>query len=325
VERALVTGATGFTGSALCEHLVERGDSVTALVRATSDVSRLETLGVEVWTAELTDADSVASGLPDVDVVYHLAAAYRTEHADRDVFYRVNVEGTRNLLAASVDGGRPRFVHCSTVGVQGEIEDPPATEEAPLRPGDHYQSSKLEGERLALEFADRLPVRVVRPVGIYGPGDMRFLKLFRGIARRRFVLIGDGSVLYHLTHVSDLVRGIVLAGESEDAVGEAFTLCGPTWTTVARLVELVAEAVGRPAPRLHIPFTPVYAAAVVCEEVCRVLGVAPPLYRRRLDFFSKDRAFDGGKARRILGFEPRVALEDGLRETAAWYAREGLL
>ena len=111
-------------------------------------------------------------------------------------------------------------MHCSTVGVQGEIEDPPAKETAPYKPGDHYQESKMEGEKLALRFFEEHDFEgvVVRPVGIYGPGDTRFLKLFKFINNGRFRMIGKGDVLYHLTYVEDLVDGIILAGEKDKAV-----------------------------------------------------------------------------------------------------------
>jgi len=299
---------------------------VVALVRPTSQTRKLEEMGVECRVVDICDRAALRSAFPQVDVVYHLAAAYRTEHADRTVFERVNVRATENLLATALEVGVGRFVHCSTVGVQGHIEDPPAREDYRFRPGDHYQRSKLEGELLARSYADRgLDVTVVRPVGIYGPGDLRFLKLFRAIARGRFLMIGSGKVLYHLTFVDDLVEGFVLAGSNPAARGEVFTIGGPRYTTLRELVNLIADTLGRPHPRGRIPFWPVHAAAVACEWVCRPLGISPPLYPRRVEFFAHDRAFDISKARRLLGYEPRVDLEEGLARTAAWYREQGLL
>ena len=326
MSSTLVTGATGFTGSHLCRRLVAEGHHVIALVRPTSQTRELEAMGVECRVVDISDRAALRSAFPPVDVVYHLAAAYRTEHADRSVFEQVNVRATENLLAMALEAGVGRFVHCSTVGVQGHIEDPPAREEYRFRPGDHYQRSKLEGELLARSYVDRgLDVTVIRPVGIYGPGDLRFLKLFRAIARGRFIMIGSGEVLYHLTFVDDLVEGFVRAGSSPAARGEVFTIGGPRYTTLRELVNLIADTLGRPHPRGRVPFWPVHAAAAVCEWVCRPLGVAPPLYRRRVEFFAHDRAFDISKARRLLGYEPRVDLEEGFARTAAWYREHGLL
>jgi nucleoside-diphosphate-sugar epimerase len=322
----LVTGATGFTGSNLCRRLVAAGGQVIGLVRPGTDTSRLEALGVECRRADLTDGPAVRAAFHGISRVYHLAAAYRQEHADRTEFYRVNVEATRLLLELSREAGVQRFVHCSTVGVQGQIDNPPATEEYRLAPGDHYQESKLEGERLALEYArGGLPLTVVRPVGIYGPGDLRFLKLFREIDRGRFIMIGTGKTLYHLTFIDDLIDGIVRAADSEIAVGEVFTIAGPRFTTLKELVSLIARTLRKPPPRLRIPYSPVYLAAVLCERVCRWARVAPPLYPRRVEFFSKDRAFDIGKARRLLGYQPAVDLEEGLRRTVDWYRETGRL
>jgi nucleoside-diphosphate-sugar epimerase len=316
----LVTGASGFTGSNLCQRLVRDGHRVIALVRATSRTEPLTQLGVECRVSDIADPCDVAKHMGGVQTVYHIAAAYRTEHADRSEFRRVNVDATRALLQAASDAGVGRFVHCSTVGVQGQIDDPPASEDYRFEPGDHYQETKLEGELVAREYQGRdYAVSIVRPVGIYGPGDTRFLKLFRGVATGRFVMIGSGRTLYHLTFIDDLVDGFLLAGTHPAAVGEVFTIAGERYTTLRELVQLIADILGKPYPRLRVPFAPVYVASVACEKLCGWIGVNPPLYPRRVEFFSKDRAFDIAKARRLLGYSPKVGLEEGLSRTAAWY------
>jgi nucleoside-diphosphate-sugar epimerase len=323
----LVTGATGFTGTALCKRLRSQGQRVVAFTRASSRVDALRDLGVELRAVEIGDAASVSSAFEAFDVVYHIAAAYRSEHASRSEFVRVNVDGTRHLLEASQKYGVGRFVHCSTVGVQGEIEQPPADEDYRFKPGDHYQESKLQGELLARSFFERgaVPGTVVRPVGIYGPGDMRFLKLFRSIANGTFVMIGDGQVLYHMTHIDDLVSGFVLAGTHRAALGEVFTIAGPEYTTLRVLVDKIARVLERKPPRLQVPFLPVYWASVVCDKLWRSVGLSPPLYPRRVEFFELDRAFSIEKARRLLGYAPQHSLDDGLASTASWYREQGLI
>lgn len=325
--KALVTGANGFTGSYLTKHLIEKGYDVTALVRKNSDLKLLEGIRVKFFYADLATHPSFDGRLNEFDVIFHVAAAYRTEHASQDHFWKVNVEGTQKLLEAATKANLKRFVHCSTVGVQGEIADPPATEEAPYNHGDHYQQSKMEGEKLALRFHKEhgLPVTVIRPVGIYGPGDFRFYKLFKFINNGTFRMIGSGKVLYHLTYVEDLVRGIVLAAENPDAVGEIFTIGGNEYLPLKELVAKIAEVLNKPVPTKHLPLAPVYAAALLCEAICKPLGIAPPLYRRRLDFFTKDRAFDISKARKVLQYEPTIDLRTGLERTARWYKKEGFL
>ena len=324
--KALVTGATGFTGSALCERLIRDGWDVSAFVRASSNTAEIEKLGVHCIENDIRDAGSVRESFPDVDVVFHIAAAYRAEHADHTEFQRVNVDATRHLLEEALRRGVPRFVHCSTVGVQGEIEDPPAAEDYRFKPGDHYQESKLEGEKVAIEFVDRgLNVSVVRPVGIYGPGDTRFLKLIRPVAKGYFIMIGSGKSLYHMTYIDDLVQGFILAATRDEAIGEVFTIGGEEYTTLNELVDRIADSLGVKRRRIHIPLKPVLWASIICDKVCRSIGVSPPLYPRRVEFFLLDRAFSINKARRMLGYEPSVPLEEGVRRTADWYRQQGLL
>jgi len=326
--RVLVTGANGFTGSNLCRQLLERGHEVRAMVRPGSDIQALDGLQVEVVRGTLDSDDGVpAQALRGVEVVYHIAALYRQEGATREVFMNVNATGTERLLRTALQADVARLVHCSTGGVHGHIENPPADESAPLSPGDWYQESKLAGEQRALAFGREhaIGVSVVRPSPIYGAGDLRFLKLFRAINRGTFRMIGDGKPFYHFVYVEDLARGFILAGEHEAALGEVFIICGPEYVPISRIVELIARELDKPVPRWHIPVTPVMLAARVCKAVCHPLGIEPPLYPRRLDFFIKDRAFDCRKARRMLGYEPQVDLSDGIRRTADWYRQHDFL
>ena len=329
-KKVLVTGANGFTGSYLCKHLAQQGRHVRGLVRGSSKLDLLNGSKIELAHADIADDNGgrdLDAAMKHIDVVYHVAATYRTEGVPRKYFWQVNVDGTRRLLEAAARAGVKRFVHCSTVGVQGEIKNPPATEEAPTAPGDVYQESKLAGELLARKFFEEkgLAGAVVRPVGIYGPGDTRFLKLFRFIHNGKFRMLGSGRVLYHLTFVEDLVAGIALAGERNEAVGQVFTIGGSEYTTMSELVARIAGVLEVPVPTRRIPVWPVWFGGLLCEMVCRPFGIEPPLYRRRVDFFIKDRAFDIGKARRLLGYAPKVDLDSGLKRTAEWYRAQGLL
>jgi nucleoside-diphosphate-sugar epimerase len=325
--RTFVTGATGFTGGALCKVLKARGDAVTALVRESSRTAPLEQLGVAMAVGDLRDKASLASALSGVDVVYHVAAAFREAKLSDKDYHDTNVIGTRNVIEAAAAHGVRRVVHCSTIGVHGDTGRTPANEESPFAPPDYYCKTKLEGELLARELFETLDMEgvVFRPLGIYGPGDTRFLKLFRSIRRGRFRMIGSGETLYHLTYIEDLCQGIVLCGERKEAVGEVFILGGEGHVTLNQWVEEIAKVVDGRVPRLHVPLAPVMLAAVLCETVCRPLKIEPPLYPRRVEFFSKDRAADISKAKRILAYRPEVSLSDGMRRTAAWYQEQGLL
>lgn len=326
-ERVLVTGATGFTGSHLVRALVDTGETVRVLARSADKARRMLLREVEIVEGDLTDHTTVARAVRGRDVVYHLAAAYREAALPARRYHEVHVVATTDLLEAARAEGVRRFVHCSTVGVLGHIADPPADETWPHRPGDVYQATKGEGERAALAFCRRydFPLAVARPTAIYGPGDLRLLKLFRLIARRRFVMLGSGQVFYHMVYVDDLVRGLRLLAERPEAVGEVFILGGPEYRTLNELAALIAEAVACPPPRRHMPLAPVWWAAALCEAVCVPLRIEPPLYRRRVDFFAKSRAFSIEKARRLLGYQPQVDLTSGVRRTAEWYRAQGYL
>ena len=329
--KVLVTGATGFTGGHLAATLADRGDEVRALVRPRSrarfDASPLPAKGVAAVEGDLTDAAAINRAAAGVDVVYHIAATYR-EAGQPDAAYRaINVEGTKNVLEAAQAGGARRVVHCSTGGVHGHIAKPPANEDAPFNPGDVYQETKLEAEQAARSFGDRtgFDVVVIRPIGIYGPGDTRFLKMFRGLARGKFPMIGDGKPFYHLTYIDDLVEGFRLAGTVPAAKGRTYILAGPRFTTLEELVRLVAKELEVEPPGVHMPVWPFWTAGLLCEMVCVPLRIEPPIFRRRVDFYTKSRAFDTTRARTELGFAPKIDLEDGIKRTADWYRREGLL
>jgi nucleoside-diphosphate-sugar epimerase len=327
--KVLVTGVTGFTGGYLARHLASLGHAVRGLVRAGSRhrAQALTTEGIDIATGDLTDQASLRRACEGMEVVYHIAATYRTAGQPDAAYRAVNIDGTRWLLDAAVAGGVRRFVHCSTGGVHGHIAQPPATEDAPLAPGDIYQETKLEAEQLARDYGARtaLEVVIVRPIGIYGPGDTRFLRMFRGIARGVFPILGTGEVFYHLTYIDDLVEGFRLCGESPHAAGRIYLLGGPTYTTLNELTRLVAEELGVRPPRWHLPVWPFWLAGAVCELVCIPLRLEPPLYRRRVDFYTKSRAFDTTRARTELGYTPNVDLKTGIHMTATWYKEHGWL
>jgi dihydroflavonol-4-reductase len=327
----LVTGATGFTGGHLAVHLARQGHGVRALVRprslerfTQSDASRA---GVEAVPGDLTDRESVRRASEGVEVVYHIAATYREAGQPDSAYRAINIEGTRHVLEGAVANRVRRVVHCSTGGVHGHIAHPPANEDAPFAPGDIYQETKLEAEVLARDFGASQPIEVVvaRPIGIHGPGDTRFLKVFRGIKRGRFAILGPGTIYYHLTYIDDLVEGFRLCGEVPRAAGRTYILAGARYTTLNELTAMIAEEFDVAPPRIHLPVWPFWVAGLACEIVCVPLRIEPPLYRRRVDFFTKSRAFDITRARQELGYDPKTDLRTGIHRTAEWYKKSGLL
>lgn len=325
-DKVLVTGATGFTGGHLAKRLRADGVAVRALVRDASRAAELAHIGVELVEGDIRDAADVSGAAEGCRIVYHIAALFRTAGHPDSLYREVNVGGTANVIEAARRHGVARVVHCSTIGVHGDVLVVPCPEDGPFNPGDIYQETKLEAELLAREAFERdVEGVVVRPAGIYGPGDMRFLKLFRTIQKRTFRMFGSGETLWHPVHVEDLVDGILLAGRHPAAAGRVYILGADGYVTLNELVRLVAAALGVAPPRGRLPLAPLMLAARLCEAVCTPLGIDPPLHRRRADFFVKNRAFTTARAKAELGFAPRVALADGLVETAAWYRGQGLL
>jgi nucleoside-diphosphate-sugar epimerase len=325
--RVALTGASGYTGGRLLNALRARGDEVAVLVRPPSVSERLRARASKVVEGDLGDPAAAARLLEGADAVVHVAAVYRTAGHPDSYYREVNVAGTERLLEAAAREGVRRFVHTSTVGVHGHVERPPADETAPFAPGDIYQATKAEAERLALDFHRRrgVPVAVVRPGAIYGPGETRFLKLFRAIARGRYAIVGTGRTFYHPVFIDDLVDGFLLALDRPAAVGESFLICGPSYASQSDLAALVARHTGGRVLPFRIPARPIQWAGDLVEAVCVPLGLEPPLHRRRVDFWTKSRAFTIEKARRLLGYAPTVDLEEGIARTAAWYREAGWL
>lgn len=313
----------------MATRLIKRGHKVRVLARKeTPKTGYFKQLGMELSIGDITDKDSVKEAVKDVELVYHLAAVLRKVALPERVYWDVHVGGTRNVLEASTQENVDRFVHCSTVGVHGHIANPPADETYPYNPGDVYQKTKCEGEKLALEYFREkgFPGVVVRPCGVYGPRDTRLLRLFKFIYHQKFVMIGRGDVSYHLTYIDDLVDAFELCGQKKEALGEVYIIGGNESPSLNELVEAIAKALSVPVPRKRFPFFwPVWLASWICEAACKPLGVEPPLFRRRVDFFRKNRAFDISKARKELGFDPKIDLETGIKITADWYKKEGWL
>ena len=323
--KALVTGAGGFVGKAVVEHLLSRGYEVRGMVRNDSAAQELATLGAEAVRGDLKDESSLSSAVKDIDCVFHIAALFRQAGLPSSEFHRVNVEGTQSLLDASIAAGVKKFIHCSTVGVHGHIESPPANEEAPYNPGDAYQESKTEGEKVVLRYLreGKISGSVIRPAMIYGPRDTRTLKLFKMIAKRRFFYVGSGTALVHFVDVRDLAESFRLAAEADAANGEVFIIAGKTSLPLNKLVGIVSSLMGVPEPWLHLPVSPMQALGSLCEAICTPFHINPPLYRRRVDFYTKERSFDCTKAERVLGFHPSQSLVEELSDIIESYIEDG--
>ncbi len=329
-KNVLVTGATGFVGGHLVKRLLKEDANVRVLVRKSSDkttVAALSNSGAKVIFGDVTDKDSVFEAAEGVEYIFHIAALFREAKHGDSVYYDINVEGTRNVLDAAEKNNVVRMVHCSTVGVHSHIPFPPASEEEAYRPGDIYQHTKCEGEKLAQERfqSNRVAGVVVRPAMIWGEGDRRMLKLFQGVAKRRFPVIGDGKTLTHWVYVHDLVEGFILCANNDNAKGQTYIFAGKRPISISELVQTVADKAGVKQLPFKVPALPVQLLGSVVEFICKPLGIEPPIYRRRVDFFTKTRSFDISKAERELDYSPGQDFSDEVGNIFQYYRAEGWL
>ncbi len=331
-KKLLVTGAAGFIGGALFKMLEEYQLDVVGTVLYEDEAKTLREKGYRAEVLDLASDENWDALLKDIDIVFNIAALFQEVENSEAMYQKVNVEGTLRLLKTANKAGIERFVHCSTVGVHGHVKQIPCTEETPYNPMDEYHRTKLEGELAVLEYAktladDGMIVTVNRPAMVYGPGDTRMMKIFKAIHSRKFMMIGSGEVLAHLGYIDDQVDSLILNGvQPRDKVHlEAFNIASGHPITLNELSQYIADAADVKLSKIKIPVFPVWLAGLLCEIVCRPIGVKPPIFRRRVGFFTHNRAFDLSKAANLLDYHSKMDAQEGIKITLDWYRDKGLL
>jgi len=328
--RCFVTGATGFVGSHVAEECVRRGHAVVALARPGSDVAMLERLGADLIRGDLNQPDALRQALRQTDVVIHCAAKVG-DWGPVEEYRKVNVEGLRLLLEAVRTAGTPvyRFVHVSTLGVY-EARDHYTTDESfplPCKHIDGYTQSKVEAEQLALHYHRiwKIPVTIVRPGFIYGPRDRTVVpRLLEMLRREEIRFVGDSSKALNTIYVGNLVDAIFLTLERPEAVGQIYNLTDGELISKRRFLYTLADLAGLPRPTRTVPLWLVRLMTPLVENTCRLLGrkTAPRLTQARLKFIGLNLCFSIEKARRELGYSPRVSFDQGIREAIRWWQEQ---
>lgn len=331
-KRMLVTGAAGFIGGALLQRLAGYGLDVTGTVQFEAQRDLLRSKGYRVDILDLASDAPWDEQLRGISIVFSVAAKFNETEASEAEYVKVNHDGALKLAVAAARAGCERLVHVSTVGVHGSVKEFPARETSPYNPMDRYHRTKLAGELAILDFARTLPpdgmvVTVNRPAMVYGPRDMRQLKLFKAILSRRFAMVGSGKTWAHYGYIEDQVDSLLLGALAPRRAvhGEAFNIASGKPIQLNQLVSTIAEIGGVSPPRVHVPLAPVMAAAILTELLCRPFGVRPPLSRRRVGFFTHNRGFDLRKAEERLGYVSSWPLEIGIAEAIRWYRDQGLV
>jgi nucleoside-diphosphate-sugar epimerase len=323
--KVLVTGATGFLGYALVTELVKQKQSVHILAR---DVKKAREQFGEVVTitpGEITDVKQVERAVEGATIIYHLAGRLYHPSIPTELYKRTHIEGTRILLTTcqKQKGQLQRIVHCSTTGVYGVTGKTPAAEDAPFAPTNPYEASKLEGELLALKAYEEqdLPVTVVRPGLVYGPGDLHLLGFFVAIKKGLFRVIDGGKALLHPVYIDDLVAALLLCAERLQAPGRSYNIAGELPVTVRELATAIAHALDRELPAGSIPLWLANLASDIFAVMPGMKGEHAPLTRSRVEFLTKSRLYDICRAKSELGYAPKMGLEEGMNRTVVWYCK----
>jgi nucleoside-diphosphate-sugar epimerase len=302
------------------------GYAVRGFVRPTKDTSVLEQLGVEIARGDLTDFTSVERALEGCDQVYHLAALTSRQKPSRKEAMAVNCEGTGHVVRAALKAGVSRMVYSSTAGVYGVISNAPVDEASPVNPDSPYQEAKVAGEALVLAaYRDhRFPVVIARFPGVLGRGSMSWVSLFRAIGTGKFRIIGSGCNHTHTGHILDVVDGLRRCGETPDIEGRCYLLAGNTATRIDEFVELFAKELGVSISSMRLPDFPYRVFHGLSCMLYRWVGVTLPR-ANDYELFISDKVLSLEKAKRELGYEPKIPIQQGIRETLQWYREEGLI
>ncbi len=324
----LVTGATGFLGSALVTELVKQDQPVRVLVRDEQKARQQFGEAVSIVRGEITDVAQVRQAVEGANIIYHFVGRLYHPSVPAELYRETHVEGTRIILEACKGQSQlTRFVHCSTTGVHGETGKTPATEDAPFAPTNPYEATKLEGELLTLKAHKEqgLPVSVVRPGLVYGPGDLHLLGFFSSIKKGLFRVIDNGTAMLHPIYIDDMNDAFLLAAERPEAIGHSYNIAGARAVSIRELSTAIAHSMGKELPSGNIPLWLANLASDGFSLIPGFQGEKAPLTRSRVKFLTNSRVYSIERAKRDLGFAPKVELEEGMRRTALWYQKHGYL
>ncbi len=325
--KALVTGGTGFIGSHLVELLLHRGYTVRCLIRKSSDTKWLKGHEVEFVEGGLFDHKSLRAAVSGVDLVFHSAGV--TKAKKKEEYFRGNVNGTKNLLEA-VRASNPqlkRFVHVSSQTAVGPSQSKtPITEEVIARPITTYGESKWKAEQECHVMMEDIPITIVRPPAVYGPRDKDIFEYFNTMNKGLQASVGLHDKFVSLIHVSDLVRGFLLAGKSEVATGKTYFIASSKVYDWKEIGEVTRRVLNRKTISLRIPEFGIYMVAAVAEFMAR-FSSSPALinFEKARDMVQDFWTCDSSSAERDFGFKQEIPLEEGIRSTIEWYRAHGWL
>jgi len=328
--RYLITGATGFVGGHIVEACVQRGHSVHAIARPSSNTTLIEKFGATIHRGELTDPTFVRKAIEDVDVIIHCAGKIGS-WGEIEEYRKANVDSLRCLLDSCKGQALTRFLHMSSLGVYAARHHfgTDETEPLPKWHRDSYSQSKVEAEHLVTRYYKDfgIPAVILRPGFIYGPRDQGVLpELIQSLREGRVRYPGArGRRALNTIFIRNLIDGVFLAVERDDAVGQVYNLTDGEFVSKRRFIEAVADAMGLRRPRRNPPYWLAWSVTWCCEKIARLRGAkkAPVFNFTRFKFMAMNLDFSIEKAKLELGYRPRVRFEDAIYETMAWFKNPG--
>lgn len=325
--KVLITGATGLLGGHLIQELKQRGEQIRALVLPVENAEKLMAQGVEVVRGDVTDASTLAPAVKDIEIIFHLAGMMGVNRPLAD--YRlVNVTGSENIYQAAQAARVRRFVHTSSHTVYGLGYGRFLTEKDALRPDpDPYSITKAEGDSLIRRLMLKSDVEtvIIRPGTFFGPGDrLHFGRIAQRMKNGKGVIIGRGDNALPFCYVTDVMQGFLLAAYHEKAPGNVYNISSDRPLTQQELFSAIADDIGGKRPTRHLPYLPIYYGSLVAERVAKITHTRPIVTRLGVMLFGTDSRHSVEKARRELGYEPKVDLREGIRLTAAWFNAGGM-
>ncbi|MHA2024276.1 MAG: NAD-dependent epimerase/dehydratase family protein [Candidatus Thorarchaeota archaeon] len=326
--KILVTGATGFLGGRIISKLLEEEHQVVGMVRSTSNTEGLPK-EVEIKEADLFDIASLEEAVRGVDAVIHFAAYFDFYPRDEELMFKVNIEGTKNLMNACVGTDVERFIYCSTAETVGGVRFPPATEDTELRPDFSYGESKILAEQAIREITtdSGLAHIILRPTGVMGEGDLYVMyevvkELYNG---KVFALPRDLSAQFMYTHIDDVVSGFVCSLTSMAALNNTIILCPDESMSWEEFVEVTTTELGVKPPRLRVPrFLAKFGIALLSPFKNRK-KMTFFWHTKSVDMILSNRIYSNDKAKRLLGWSPEVTMAEGYRRAIKWYFEHGFL
>lgn len=326
--KVAITGASGFIGKNLCTYLQNLNYEIVPIIRTEPKNGFFtETLKIEPVIADVRDYPALLESFTGVDAVIHLAALFNNPENSLKDYEEINVEGTRNTITAAHAAGVKKIIYCSTIGVAIDSGQTPYNEDSPYAfpESDKYESTKYKAERLVLELHEKenIPVTVIRPAQVYGPGDTSKVKFYKMV--QKGVMINPSRTMKHLIYIDDLCEAFHLTLQSNITDGEVIIIGERSATPLKEMIRISAEKLNVPQPKFYIPQRPMLLMAGTVEALCGWAKIKPPIFKRSMDFFVRSVELDVSKAKDVLGFSSRTNAKQGIDKTIEWYKSQGLL